>query len=237
MFDSLAGEGINIEMISTSPIRISCVISGRRRRARRAGRAPAVRPRRHRLHARHPDRVSTCRRSPRCRRRRACPPAPRRRRRLTASRTRRPSPRLRRCSWRSRSRWPSRSAASPSSRGPAAAAGARAGSFESRRFGYCVACAPSGWTAAAADGCRDAARPLLRAGRRGHDHGDGGAAHAGAGSRAVRAVRAGLRRGRGRDHGRVAIPLTVDGVEGVAFDVRLDGADGADPLAGGAVRP
>jgi aspartate kinase len=26
MFDSLAGEGINIEMISTSPIRISCVI-------------------------------------------------------------------------------------------------------------------------------------------------------------------------------------------------------------------
>ena len=26
MFDALAGEGINIEMISTSPIRISCVI-------------------------------------------------------------------------------------------------------------------------------------------------------------------------------------------------------------------
>ena len=26
MFDVLAGEGINIEMISTSPIRISCVI-------------------------------------------------------------------------------------------------------------------------------------------------------------------------------------------------------------------
>jgi aspartate kinase len=26
MFESLAGEGINIEMISTSPIRISCVI-------------------------------------------------------------------------------------------------------------------------------------------------------------------------------------------------------------------
>jgi len=26
MFDVLAGEGVNIEMISTSPIRISCVI-------------------------------------------------------------------------------------------------------------------------------------------------------------------------------------------------------------------
>jgi aspartate kinase len=37
MFDSLAAEGINIEMISTSPIRVSCVI--RRADADRALRA------------------------------------------------------------------------------------------------------------------------------------------------------------------------------------------------------
>jgi aspartate kinase len=37
MFDALAAEGINIEMISTSPIRVSCVI--RRQDADRALRA------------------------------------------------------------------------------------------------------------------------------------------------------------------------------------------------------
>jgi aspartate kinase len=37
MFDALAAEGINIEMISTSPIRVSCVI--RREDADRALRA------------------------------------------------------------------------------------------------------------------------------------------------------------------------------------------------------
>ena len=36
MFETLAAEGVNIEMISTSTIRISCVVAEARRRARGA---------------------------------------------------------------------------------------------------------------------------------------------------------------------------------------------------------
>ena len=38
MFETLAAEGVNIEMISTSTIRISCVVHEARRRARGAAR-------------------------------------------------------------------------------------------------------------------------------------------------------------------------------------------------------
>ena len=98
------------------------------------------------------------------------------------------------------------------------------GSFESRRFGYCVR-APSGWTAVAAEG---AATPLDRF-----------FVPDGAATITVTAVP--LTRGqdlarfeqfvRGyvEDAGATADPsrpVTVDGVEGVAFDARLEGADG-----------
>ena len=65
MFDALAAEGINIEMISTSPIRISCVI--RRDDGERAVRPDprAVRPRCDRILARHRHRL-TDRREGRC---------------------------------------------------------------------------------------------------------------------------------------------------------------------------
>ena len=46
MFDALAAEGINIEMISTSSIRISCVIRAEDGRTRGPSGAPALRPRR-----------------------------------------------------------------------------------------------------------------------------------------------------------------------------------------------
>ncbi len=45
MFRTLADEGVNIEMISTSTIRISVVVAGARPRARRPGAAHGVRPR------------------------------------------------------------------------------------------------------------------------------------------------------------------------------------------------
>ena len=46
VFSTLGDEGINIEMISTSPIKISCVVRGRRGRPRRARAARGVRARR-----------------------------------------------------------------------------------------------------------------------------------------------------------------------------------------------
>ncbi len=46
MFEMLAKEDVNIEMISTSPIRISCVVRADRVRGRRAGAARGVRARR-----------------------------------------------------------------------------------------------------------------------------------------------------------------------------------------------
>ena len=45
MFEALADEGVNIEMISTSSIRISCVVRAEDADARRAGDPPAIRPR------------------------------------------------------------------------------------------------------------------------------------------------------------------------------------------------
>ena len=65
MFDCLAAGGVNIEMISTSPIRISCVI--RKGDGERAVRPDprAVRPRCHRILTRHRHRL-TDRREGRC---------------------------------------------------------------------------------------------------------------------------------------------------------------------------
>ena len=102
--------------------------------------------------------------------------------------------------------------------------GCEPGSFESRRFGYCVR-PPSGWTAAAAEG---AASPLDRF-----------FVPDGAATITVTAVPLTqgqdlarfeqFVRGYVEDAGATADPsrpVTVDGVEGVAFDVRLEGADG-----------
>jgi hypothetical protein len=102
--------------------------------------------------------------------------------------------------------------------------GCEGGSFESPRFGYCVR-APAGWTAAAAEG---GGTPLDRF-----------FVQDGAATITVTAVPltqgqdlarfeqfvqgyvedAGATTGSSR-------PVTVDGVEGVMFDVGLDGADG-----------
>ena len=101
--------------------------------------------------------------------------------------------------------------------------GCEAGSFESRRFGYCVR-APSGWTAVAAEG---AEAPLDRF-----------FVQDGAATITVTAVPL----TRGQDLARfeqfvrgyvedagattdASRPVTVDGVEGVAFDARIEGAD------------
>ncbi len=102
--------------------------------------------------------------------------------------------------------------------------GCEPGSFESRRFGYCVR-APSGWLASAAE---DAATPLDRF-----------VVPDGAATITVTAVPLTqgqdlarfeqFVRGYVEDAGATADPshpVTVDGVEGVAFDVRLEGADG-----------
>ena len=102
--------------------------------------------------------------------------------------------------------------------------GCEQGSFESRRFGYCVR-APSGWTAVAAEG---AATPLDR-----FFLSDGAA------TITVTAVPLSqgqdlarfeqFVRGYVEDAGATADPshpVTVDGVEGVAFDVRIEGVDG-----------
>ena len=102
--------------------------------------------------------------------------------------------------------------------------GCERGSFESRRFGYCVR-APSGWTAVAAEG---ATTPLDR-----FFVPDGPA------TITVTAVPLTegqdlarfeqFVRGYVEDAGATADPsrpVTVDGVEGVEFDVRLEGADG-----------
>ena len=101
--------------------------------------------------------------------------------------------------------------------------GCESGSFESRRFGYCVR-APSGWLAVAADG---AETPLDRFYVR-----DGAA------TITVTAVPLTqgqdlarfeqFVRGYVEDAGATtdaSRPVTVDGVEGVVFDARLDGAD------------
>ena len=61
MFDCLATDGVNIEMISTSPIRISCVIRQGRRRAGGWLDPRAVRPRRDGILARHRHRLTDLR--------------------------------------------------------------------------------------------------------------------------------------------------------------------------------
>ena len=105
-----------------------------------------------------------------------------------------------------------------------AGAGCEQGSFESPRFGYCVR-TPSGWTAVAAE---DAGTPLDRF-----------FLPDGAATITVTAVPLTqgqdlarfeqFVRGYVEDAGAAADtsrPVTVDGVEGVAFDVRLEGDDG-----------
>jgi hypothetical protein len=101
--------------------------------------------------------------------------------------------------------------------------GCESGSFESRRFGYCVR-APSGWTAVAAE---NAGSPLDRF-----------FVQDGAATITVTAVPLTqgqdlarfeqFVRGYVEDAGATtdaSHPVTVDGVEGVAFDARLDGDD------------